>query len=159
MIQNDKPIIGVYNVNQKGSKDMYYKGANILHTLRQLLEDDEKWREILRGLNRDFWHQTVTTAQIESYISDKSGYDLTQFFNQYLRDHRVPVVEFKINGNELSFRYSEIIEGFDMPVRAYINNELQWIYPKAEWTIKTTEQPITSLRVDPNFLVDGKLVR
>src|SRR5690606_8757454 len=74
-IRNDKPIIGHYNVNNKGSGDMYMKGANILHTLRQLLEDDEKWREILRGLNKDFYHQTVTTKQIEDYISEKSGID------------------------------------------------------------------------------------
>ncbi len=158
MIQNDEPIIGPYNVNQKGSKDMYYKGANILHTLRQLLENDEKWREILRGLNRDFWHQTVTTAEIENYISEKSGYDLTQFFNQYLRDHRVPLVEFKIDSNVLTFRYNEIIEGFDMPVRVFINDELQWIFPKAEWRTQVTEAPINSLHLDPNFLVNGKLI-
>ncbi|GGD99706.1 peptidase M1 [Planktosalinus lacus] len=159
LIQNDRPIIGVYDVNKRGSGDMYYKGANILHTLRQLIEDDEKWRGILRGLNRDFRHQTVTTSQIENYISEKTGYDLTEFFNQYLRDDRIPVVEFKINENELSFRYSEIIDGFDMPVRVYINDELQWIYPKAEWTVKTFENPVNSLVLDPNFLVDGLLVK
>jgi aminopeptidase N len=159
MILNDKPIIGIYGVNQKGSKDMYYKGANIIHTLRQLIEDDEKWRQILRGLNKEFWHQTVTTADIEGYISEMSGIYLSKFFDQYLRDHRVPVVEFKIDGNEFSFRYSNTIDGFDMPVRAYINNELQWIYPNDEWSTETVEQPITSLKIDPNFLVDGKLVR
>ena len=68
-IQNDRPIIGVYEVNQEGSTDMYYKGANILHTLRQLINDDEKWRKILRGLNRIFYHQTVSSKQIEEYIS------------------------------------------------------------------------------------------
>lgn len=158
LIQNDKPIIGKYDVNQKGSGDMYYKGANVLHTLRQLIENDEKWREILRGLNRDFWHQTVTTAQIENYISEKSGYDLTQFFNQYLRDHRVPLVEFKMDSNVLSFRFSKIIDGFDMPIRVYINEELQWIFPKAEWSTVVNENPINSLRLDPNFLVDGILI-
>lgn len=158
LIQNDKPIIGTYNVNKKGSGDMYYKGANMLHTLRQLIENDDKWRDILRGLNRDFWHQTVTTAQIEKYISEKSGYDLTQFFDQYLRDPRIPLVEFKIDSNVLSFRYSEIIEGFDMPVKVYINDVWQWIFPKAEWSTKVTEDPINSLRLDPNFLVDGKLI-
>lgn len=158
-IQNDKPIIGIYDVNQRGSGDMYYKGANILHTLRQLIEDDEKWREILRGLNRDFWHQTVTTAQIENYISEKSGIDLTEFFNQYLRDPRIPVVEFKFKENEFSFRYSEIVEGFDMPLKASINKQAQWIYPTAQWKTITTEQPIKSLLLDFNFLVDTKLVK
>src|SRR5690606_16664671 len=76
-IKNNAPLIGVYNVNKEGSSDMYDKGANLLHTLRQLIADDEKWRQILRGLNETFYHQTVTTQQIEDYISAQSGIDLT----------------------------------------------------------------------------------
>lgn len=158
IIQNDKPIIGFYKVNKRGSGDMYFKGANILHTLRQLLEDDEKWRNILRGLNRDFRHTTVTGKQVEDYLSKHTGIDLTEFFNQYLRDTRIPVVEFKMNSNVLSFRYSDIVEGFDMPVRVIVNDELTWIFPKEEWTVKTFEEPINTLRLDANFLVDGYLV-
>lgn len=159
VIANDAPIIGTYGVNQRGSKDMYFKGANILHTLRQLIEDDEKWRQILRGLNKDFRHQTVTTQEIENYISKKTGYDLTEFFNQYLRDPRIPLVEFKINGNEFSFRYSEIVDGFDMPVRVYINDKLQWIFPSAEWKTLNVEQAVENINIDPNFLVNQKLIR
>ncbi len=70
-IMNDRPVIGDYNVNHSGSSDMYYKGANMLHTIRTLLGDDEKWRSILRGLNKDFYHQTVTTKQIEDYLIEK----------------------------------------------------------------------------------------
>ncbi|MBT8322207.1 MAG: M1 family metallopeptidase, partial [Eudoraea sp.] len=73
LIRNDRPIIGRYNVNNRGSGDMYYKGSNMLHTLRQLLEDDALWRSILRGLNSEFYHQTVTTAQIENYMSEQTG--------------------------------------------------------------------------------------
>ena len=79
-IQNDRPLIGFYNVNKEGSSDMYYKGANMLHTLRQLIEDDEKWRRILRKMNVEFYHQTVTTQQIESFLSKETGIDLTAFF-------------------------------------------------------------------------------
>lgn len=158
IIQNDKPIIGFYKVNKRGSGDMYFKGANILHTLRQLLEDDEKWRSILRGLNRDFRHTTVTGKQVEDYLSKHTGIDLTEFFNQYLRHAPIPLVEFKMNSNVLSFRYSDIVEGFDMPVRVLVNDELTWIFPKAEWTVKTFEDPINTLSLDANFLVDGVMV-
>ncbi|MDZ4329200.1 MAG: M1 family metallopeptidase, partial [Flavobacterium sp.] len=72
-IKNDKPIIGNYNVNNEGSGDMYPKGGNMLHTLRQIVNDDEKWRGILRGLNSTFYHQTVTTKQIEDYLSQQVG--------------------------------------------------------------------------------------
>ena len=159
VIKNDKPIIGVYNVNQSGSGDKYYKGANMLHTLRQLLEDDEKWRKILRGLNRDFWHQTVTTQQIENYLNEKSGIDLTAFFNQYLRDTRIPTVEFKANENVLTFRYTNVVEGFDMPVKVLVNDEVHWIFPKKDWNELRLSYPIESFSLDANFLVDGFLVK
>ena len=93
-IMNNEPIIGTYNVNKEGSGDMYPKGGNMLHTLRTWIGDDEKWRSVLRGLQRDFYHQTVTTEQIENYIATQTGKDLKAFFNQYLRDTRIPVVEY-----------------------------------------------------------------
>ena len=73
-ISNKSPMIGPYGVNRRGS-DIYTKGANVLHTLRQIANDDEKWRMILRGLNKKFYHQTVESKQIEDYISE-TGQDL-----------------------------------------------------------------------------------
>jgi len=85
---------------------MYNKGAYMIHTLRQLIEDDKKWRKILRGLNKTFYHQTVTTKQIEEYLSKETGIDLTEFFNQYLRDVRIPTLEYEIKDNKLNYRYN-----------------------------------------------------
>ena len=153
-IQNDKPIIGIYNVNKEGSSDMYYKGANMLHTIRQLIEDDEIWRQIIRGLNAKFYHQTVTTKQIEDFISEYSGIDLTQVFNQYLRDVRIPTFEFKIEDGELIYRYTNIVEGFDMPIQIETNDETQWIFPKSEW--QTIPFSGTELNVDRDFYVMSK---
>lgn len=155
-IQNNKPIIGHYDVNHEGSSDMYYKGANMLHTLRQLVEDDKPastWREILRGLNKAFYHQTVTTAQIENYISKKSGIDLTAFFNQYLRDTRIPVLAYVIDGNKLTFKWDQIVQGFDMPVVVEINGKSQWIFPAAQMKDIKVKEPITSFKIDPDFYV------
>ena len=89
-IANDIPIIGDYNVNSEGSGDMYYKGANMIHNIRQLINNDEKFRRILRGLNKTFYHQTVTTKQIEDYIIKESGLKLQSLFNEYLRTTKVP---------------------------------------------------------------------
>lgn len=155
-ITNDKPLIGPYNVNKEGSSDMYSKGANILHTLRQLIEDDEKWRQILRGLNRTFYHQTVTTQQIENYISDQSGIDLTEFFNQYLRTTKVPTLEHNIDNNQLKYRWINVVEKFDMPVVVKLGNKTQWLFPKAEWKTMPIETGNASLEVDPNFYVESK---
>lgn len=153
-ILNDKPIIGTNNVHQEGSGDMYYKGSNILHTLRQLLENDTLWREILTGLNKDFYHQTVDTKQIENYLSEKTGKDLTAFFNQYLRTNKVPVLEYILNDEFIQFRYVNIVEGFDMPIRVFIDEKEEWLFPNNEWNTYNFEEKDANLSLDFNFYVE-----
>ncbi|WP_271784569.1 M1 family metallopeptidase [Aquimarina algiphila] len=153
-IQNDRPVIGFYDVNKEGSSDMYFKGSNMLHTLRQLIEDDEKWRTILRGINSTFYHQTITTQQIEDYISKETKIDLTQFFDQYLRTTKIPTLEYTFEKGKLKYRYVNIIEKFDMPVRLFIDDTPQWVQPNATW--QTKEFKGNTLRVDPNFYVNVK---
>ncbi|MBV7268600.1 M1 family metallopeptidase [Winogradskyella luteola] len=153
-IQNDRPLIGYYKVNKEGSSDMYYKGANMLHTLRQLIEDDKLWREILRGLNSKFYHQTVTTKQIEDYISEKTNKDLTAFFNQYLRDVRIPTLEYEIKNGKLKYRYINIVEGFDMPIEVEIDGKTEWLFPKSEWKTKTVES--SDFKIDRDYYIYSK---
>ena len=153
-IQNDKPIIGTYNVNSQGSSDMYYKGANMLHILRQLVNDDEKWRQILRGLNKTFFHQTVTTQEIENYLSEKSGLDLTAFFNQYLRDIKIPNLEYSIKNNKLNYRWTNVVENFKMPIEIEVNGVTEWLYPTTIWkTIKISSKKIN---IDRNYYINHK---
>ncbi|HXJ97598.1 MAG TPA: M1 family metallopeptidase [Gelidibacter sp.] len=152
-ILNDKPIIGPYNVNQSGSGDMYYKGSNILHTLRQWINDDVKWRGILRGLNETFYHQTVTTEQIENYISKSAGLDLTAFFNQYLRDARIPTLEYSIKNKQLKYRWIDTVPNFEMPIQVYFDGKEQWLFPKTDWsTMKINDD---DLKVDVDFYVES----
>ena len=92
-IGNKAPIIGIYNTNTEGDGDMYYKGANLVHTIRQLINDDEKFRQILRGLNKTFYHQTVTSKQIEDYINEQSGVNFNRVYAQYLTTTKIPVLE------------------------------------------------------------------
>jgi len=158
-IRNDRPIIGFYDVNHSGSGDMYYKGANMLHTLRQVVDDDEKWRAILRGLNRDFYHQTVASRQVEEYLSQHIGRDLSAFFDQYLRTTMVPTLEYRIKGKELHYRWANCVEGFDMPVRAWLNEEEQWLEPAAgKWKQQKIRGGWKSFSLDSNFYVmEGKV--
>jgi aminopeptidase N len=153
-IKNDRPIIGYYDVNKEGSGDMYPKGANMLHTLRQLIEDDEKWRNILRGLNRTFYHQTVTTNQIENYLSKETGIDLTAFFNQYLRTIDIPTLEYKIENKQLKYRWTHIVDDFDMPIQVSINDKAQWLFPTAVWKTIDLETRNSSMKIDRNFYVN-----
>ncbi len=155
-IRNDRPVIGDYGVNKRGSSDMYYKGSNMLHTLRQLIEDDELWRSVLRGLNEEFFHQTVETEEIENYISEKTGKDLTAFFNQYLRSTEIPMLEYKIEEDSMSYRYTHIVDDFDMPVRLFVDKEEKWIYPSASWKSESLGKTSAALEFDPNFYIRTK---
>lgn len=152
-IRNDRPIIGTYGVNREGSGDMYYKGANMLHTLRVLVDDDALWRTVLRGLNETFYHQTVTTEQVEGFLSEKTGKDLSAFFDQYLRTTLIPVLEYRWDGVVLHYRYRDIVDGFDMPVRVFLDGEESWIYPTAAWKETSFGQQPVTFEVDPNLYV------
>ena len=153
-IQNDKPIIGNYNVNNSGSSDMYYKGANMLHTLRQIIDNDKKWRSILVGLNKDFYHQTVTTLQIENYIDKYFEIDLKPFFNQYLRTIKVPTLDYKLENNNLLYKWSNVVDGFSIPIKVFINSTSQWIRPTSRWKKLLSDKNINSFSVDNNFYIE-----
>jgi aminopeptidase N len=132
-IRNDNPIIGTYNVNQSGSGDMYYKGSNMLHTLRHSLDNDDVFRGILRGLNKTFYHQTVTTAQIENYISQQAGFDYSKVFDQYLRTIQVPRFEYYFKGKDVYFRWTNCVAGFNLPLSLRRGNSQLKIRPATEW--------------------------
>lgn len=150
-ISNSAPMIGPYGVNQRGS-DIYNKGANVLHTIRQIANSDEKWRMILRGLNKDFYHQTVETKQIENYISDKMGYDLSAFFDQYLRTTNIPVFEYKLSDSLLQYKWTNVVDGFKMPIEIYVGDEKIRLNPTQE--IKSINVKSEEIRLDENYYVN-----
>jgi aminopeptidase N len=157
-IENDRPIIGPYGVNQEGSGDMYYKGANLIHTIRQVINDDSLFRKILRGLNAQFYHQTVTTAQVEQYISQQSKIDFSTFFDQYLRTTQIPVLEWKATQNGVQYRYTNCIKGFRLPLKVNCNGQ-QWIRPTEIWqTLKANLSDSKAFSVDANFYLKTKKV-
>ena len=153
-IRNDIPIIGVYGANKQGSGDMYPKGGNMLHTIRHIINDDAKWLSILRGLNADFWHQTVTTEQIESYISKKAGIDLGKVFDQYLRSTNIPLLKFKASGKTLSFNYERVVKGFAMPLRVSVNGKETVITPREDRQTLEFADEIKQFEVNPNFYIE-----
>lgn len=151
-IANDIPIIGTYGLNKRGSGDMYYKGGNLLNMIRQLLLDDDKWRLILRGLNKEFYHQTVTTEQVESYISTQVGWNLGKVFDQYLRDTRIPIFEYYQQGGEIQYRWTNAVKDFDMPVDVQLNGKVIRLQAKTSWQ-KLEVGQLQELIVDPDYYV------
>ncbi len=151
-IQNDRPIIAAYGVNKEGSGDMYFKGANMLHTIRQVLNDDQLFHQMLRGLNKTFARRTVTSAEVEEYISREGKKDFSKLFDQYLRTAHVPSLAFRQQGRTVQYRWQAAVTGFAMPVR--LTNG-QWLTPTTNWQT-TTLPPGAAFAPDQNFYVNLK---
>lgn len=117
-IKNDMPIIGQYGLNQEGSGDMYAKGSALLHTIRHAINNDSLFRSILIGLNTQFYHQTVTTEQVENYISLRANFGFQKVFDQYLRTTQIPVLSYQYNEKEKIFTYEwkDCVAGFNLPL-------------------------------------------
>jgi len=139
-IANDRPILGVYNVNKEGSGDMYYKGGNMLNMIRTIINDDEKWRSVLRGLNQTFYHKTVTYDDVVGYINQQSGKNLSPVFDQYLKYRSIPILNFMETGGKLYVRWISDVKGFNMPVRVKLKGgEYQFITPSTRFMPVTIE--------------------
>jgi aminopeptidase N len=156
-INNNSPIIGEYGVNNEGSGDMYYKGNNMLHTIRQIIADDGKWKSILRGLQKEFYHQTVSSQQVENYINERVDYDLSPVFDQYLRHADIPTLQYHIGGNsKLYYRWQADVKSFDMPIEVTLsNNNFSVIRPTSnEWrTAKLNLSEGASFKINSNYYV------
>ncbi|MDQ3099816.1 MAG: M1 family metallopeptidase [Bacteroidota bacterium] len=159
-IVNDRPVIGPYGVNEEGSGDMYYKGASVVHMVRQIMNDDAAFWQMIRDMNSSFKHSIVTSAQIEAFMKDRTALYLESFFDLYLRTTRVPRLEWRIQKRTLSFRWSGVPSAFNMPVDVLIDGDQIRIEPTTEW--QTVDQRVRKkalLEVDPNFYVTSGKVR
>jgi aminopeptidase N len=154
-IQNDRNIIGTFGVNRGGSGDMYYKGGNLLHTIRHAIDDDALFKKILRGLNSTFYHKTIDSKDVEAYISKESGKDFSKVFDQYLRTTQIPQLEFKISSGELKYRWTECVPGFNLPLKVKAGNDT-WIKPTTQWQTMNLPAGVNDMSVDRNFYIRVK---
>ncbi len=134
-IVNDRPIVGAYGVNKEGSGDMYYKGGNMLNMVRTIINDDEKWRGILRGLNKTFYHQTVTYNDVVNYISKQAGINLAPVFDQYLHYKTLPILEIMFREGKPYARWTSAdAKGFAMPVKVRVKSgDYKFITPTKQF--------------------------
>lgn len=158
-IYNDSKIIGAYGVNNEGSSDMYDKGSNMIHTIRQVIDNDSLFREILKGLNKQFYHRTLNTEDVEQYISKLSGKDLSSIFNQYLRTTAIPTLEYYIENNQFHYRWRNTVSNLLLPVKIKFSDAqpFQWITPGTNWekmNIMNSSKVSTPI-IDPNFYINS----
>ncbi len=153
-ISNTSPVTGIYGVNQRGSGDMYSKGAAMIHTLRQVINDDDKFRTLLRGINKYFYHKTLSSKQLENYIQEKTSLDLSGFFDQYLRTTEIPLIQCEKKKGAFRYRYKNIVKDFKIPVRFYVDKKEVWLTPSKEWQQFNLPSQASEINIDPNFYIN-----
>ncbi|MDX2122292.1 MAG: M1 family metallopeptidase [Gemmatimonadota bacterium] len=158
-IRNVAPIIpAAYGRNLEGSGDMYPKGGNMLHTIRQVVGDDDIWRRILRGLNSVYRHSVVTGRQVEEYISWQAGKDLSRIFAQYLTTTTIPTLEYRIEGREFAYRWTGTVPGFDLPLPVRLAGEgYTTLRPTDAWQVTRHALPNPeAFAVHPDYYVTAR---
>ena len=131
-VRNDKPIIGKYGVNSRGSGDMYYKGSLLLNTLRHVINDDDKWWQLLYNYSEHFKKQIITTEMVIAYFNEQTNMDLTPIFKQYLYTANIPALEYKKIGTELQYQWKNVNSDFNMPVDIAFGKEIVRLYPTTQ---------------------------
>jgi aminopeptidase N len=131
-VRNDKPIIGKYGVNSRGSGDMYYKGSLLLNTLRHVINDDTKWWQLLYNYSEHFKKQIITTEMVIAYFNEQTNMDLTPIFKQYLYTANIPALEYKKIGTEFQYQWKNVNSDFNMPVDIAFGKEIVRLYPTTQ---------------------------
>ena len=128
-VRNDKPIIGNYGVNSEGSGDMYPKGALLLNTIKNIVNDDAKWWKMLLKYSETYRHKIIDTETVVHFFNTESGINLTPVFNQYLRYPAIPELVIKKNKKNFEYRWKTMQPNFNMPVDVVINKKEMRLYP------------------------------
>lgn len=150
-ISNDRPVIGNYGVNDAGSRDKYDKGSALVHTIRLLMNDDEKFRAMLHKMNDTFYHKQISTKQMEDFIIGFSGLQLQPIFDQYLRTTMIPELEWKSNGESLDCRLVNVVDGFELPIPIKMGTFNTIIKIGSHWQSYKFKNP-KSVEFPPTFL-------
>ena len=165
MIRNDKPIVGIPHVHRKGSSsDMYHKGSAVLHTIRNLIENDSLWYDLMLSMTDHFKHQTIDGRDVLNYINEKSGYNFDELYEQYLYTANLPQFQYKIirkRGKKyLQYRW-EANEKFDMPIKLRLKpNEWSWVFPSKEWQEEMLKLSYEDFEIATHlFLMDVKKLK
>jgi aminopeptidase N len=133
-INNKLPVVGPKDVNYWDYKDgdVYTKGALILNTIRNIVNDSVLFFDILQTFY--FEHAAlshVTTSDFKKLVELKTGKNWDKFFEAYLYNRKIPFLKWYVgyyqNDKDQSNKTSEKIpfavarwinvpEGFSMPV-------------------------------------------
>jgi len=147
---NNATIIGDYGVNSEGSGDMYFKGANLLNTIRSIYDNDELWWKTLKDYTETYKHQLIDTETTENFFDEATEVDLKPIFDQYLRHTDLPKLQFRKKEGKTQARWIADVEDFKMPVDIFIDGKEVRIKPTDQW--ENLEQNIALEEIEVNEL-------
>jgi len=159
-IGNQETIIGDYGVNNEGSGDMYYKGANLLNTLRSIYNDDVLWWKTLKDYSETYKHQIINTKTVETYFDQAIDFDLKPVFDQYLRHSNLPELQLKKKKDGIWYRWETDVENFKMPVDVFINGNETRLPANNDWQkIKLLLKNIENIKVkEESFYIESRIL-
>jgi hypothetical protein len=81
-------------------------------------------------------------------------------FEQYLTTTMIPTLEYRLTGDTIDYRWTNVVPGFDMPVKATLDGRgCAWLRPTTSWKRTRVSLPDASnFRLDPNFYVTARAV-
>jgi aminopeptidase N len=157
LVKGKRPVISHYGVHQEPSEDQYWKGENMLLTIREIINNDSTFRHILRGLQKKYRHQTVNTEEIKNYFIAHSGKNLNAVFDEYLHETEIPVFQYYIRNDRLHYRWKADLDYFDMPLKVHLQKGQKWsfIHPVTDrWkAVRLHLSSPDSFKVNKNFYV------
>lgn len=148
MISNKEPIIGDYGVNKEGSVDMYYKGANLLNTVRSIINDDEKWWSLLKSFSETFKHKITNTEEVIAFFENGTDVSLTPVFEEYLYYAALPTLQMKKEKGNIYYRWASSVTDFEMPIDLIVKEKTQRIYPNQNWQKLKKVRSLKKVKVD-----------
>ncbi len=132
-VMNDRPIIGKFGVNNKGSVDMYNKGAMLINTIRHIVNNDQQWWEILYKFSTTFKHKIIDTQTVITFFETETKQKLASIFDQYLNYKNIPKLDLQLTDNNLYFKWTADVQSFEMPVEITIKGKLLRLKPTTTW--------------------------
>lgn len=130
-VHNERPIIPPRGTNAEPPQDQYFKSALMLNTLRSIINDDAKWWADVHDFYQNFKYQTIMTEDVVRWWNQRTGMNLTPFFDEYLRHAALPVLELRFNPADktMSYRWKADEPAFAIPIQVGDPNHWSKITP------------------------------
>ncbi|MBK9271881.1 MAG: M1 family metallopeptidase [Saprospiraceae bacterium] len=153
LISNDLPLLGPKEVNfQNLPLDIYYKGAWILQTLRQAINNDTLWFSILREFYQQHKYGFAETEDFIRLVNAKTKKDYTIFFRQYLIHKSIPKLVYQVTQRDqytqIKYKWECDEPDFDLPVEFIMDGRKIRLDPSMDWKNIEFSKPFS--KVEPN---------